>query len=262
MSRSRRVCIVLGMHRSGTSVLAGVLHGSGIRMGGRATFLPPANPENPQGFFEDVRFRLVNDHLLHRARYRVKSFDPVIPPLRQSRPVRAELRSLLRWARVRHDRWGWKDPRQMLTMAVWLEELDALGLGAALRVVLIHRHPVAVARSMVTRGNMGTLDEGVGLWCAYHRRALGDLAVAGVAPAVLRYEDLLADPLATLGTLGVDGPDGVGVTFDEATVGSFITPSLNRSGAQVGWEGIDPGVRADAEAILSEIEVLGGRATG
>ncbi len=255
-------CIVLGMHRSGTSVLAGVLHRSGIRMGGRTTFLPPANPENPQGFFEDVRFRLVNDHLLRRSGYRVKSFDRVIPPPRPSPLVRAELRPLLRWSRLRHRRWGWKDPRQMLTMAVWLEELDRLGLGPQLRVLLIHRHPVAVARSMVTRGNVQTLDEGVLVWCAYHRRALEDLAGSGVDPAVLRYEDLLADPIAALSPLSRHAAPGLGVTFDADTIRSFITPSLNRSGTEVGWEGIDDAVGAEAERVLADIVSIAGRGTG
>ena len=47
--RKRRAIIVLGMHRSGTSALAGVLGLLGARLPARQL---PANFANPKGYFE------------------------------------------------------------------------------------------------------------------------------------------------------------------------------------------------------------------
>src|ERR1700686_2628559 len=41
--------VVLGMHRSGTSALAGMLHHLGVALGER---LMPASPDNPRGYWE------------------------------------------------------------------------------------------------------------------------------------------------------------------------------------------------------------------
>ena len=49
----RSQVIVLGMHRSGTSLIASILHLSGISMG--KEFLRPDNG-NPGGYFEDLEF--------------------------------------------------------------------------------------------------------------------------------------------------------------------------------------------------------------
>src|ERR1700722_9316263 len=53
--------IVLGMHRSGTSALTGVLHHLGVALGER---LMPTSPDNPRGYWEhndivDVDHRLM-----------------------------------------------------------------------------------------------------------------------------------------------------------------------------------------------------------
>ena len=53
--------IIFGMHRSGTSALAGMLHSAGIALG--EVFMPPL-PENPKGFFEDLRIQGVNKKII------------------------------------------------------------------------------------------------------------------------------------------------------------------------------------------------------
>lgn len=52
--------IILGTPRSGTSLLAGLLHHMGIFMG--EAFLEP-NPMNPRGFYQDVDFERIFDSL-------------------------------------------------------------------------------------------------------------------------------------------------------------------------------------------------------
>src|SRR3972149_6783295 len=60
----RSQVIVLGMHRSGTSLIASILHLSGISMG--KEFLRPDNG-NPGGYFEDLEFLNLNKTVLTQA---------------------------------------------------------------------------------------------------------------------------------------------------------------------------------------------------
>src|SRR5438067_12472105 len=59
-----RDCLVLGSGRSGTSLVAGVLHQSGYFTGHD---LLPASPTNPRGFFEDREVNAINEALLERV---------------------------------------------------------------------------------------------------------------------------------------------------------------------------------------------------
>lgn len=56
------ICIA-GMHRSGTSAVAQLLHRCGIRLGDESVLMAVA-PDNPDSFWEDTRFVAVNDAIL------------------------------------------------------------------------------------------------------------------------------------------------------------------------------------------------------
>src|SRR5579862_2834876 len=53
--------VVLGMHRSGTSALAGMLHGLGVALGPR---LMAATADNPRGYWEHIDVVAVHHQLL------------------------------------------------------------------------------------------------------------------------------------------------------------------------------------------------------
>ena len=56
--------VVLGMHRSGTSLLCGLLELAGIYFGNEDDFIL-TNEENPKGFRERKDIRRLNDQLLY-----------------------------------------------------------------------------------------------------------------------------------------------------------------------------------------------------
>ena len=62
---SRPVAIV-GMHRSGTSMVAKLLQQAGLNLGEEADLMPPA-AENPEGFYEHLEFVRLNDEVLNIA---------------------------------------------------------------------------------------------------------------------------------------------------------------------------------------------------
>jgi hypothetical protein len=64
-STAQRVVCVLGMHRSGTSVVASLLEGLGVHLGAADDLLRPL-PENPRGYWEHRAIKDVNEALLAR----------------------------------------------------------------------------------------------------------------------------------------------------------------------------------------------------
>jgi hypothetical protein len=69
-----KTIIILGMHRTATSLLARSLHGE-CYLGSDTHFIPPAQ-DNPKGFFEDRRIVLFNDFLLNLHK---SSWDNPVP---------------------------------------------------------------------------------------------------------------------------------------------------------------------------------------
>lgn len=154
------IVMVLGMHRSGTSAMAGLLHKNGVAMGREKDFYPPPIKENPKGFYENVRFRRINDAILKEYGYRVKSFLPQVPDVHpQGTALSERVENLI----LEYDRefpiWGWKDPRTSLTAPVWFSALKRLGLIDSTRVILMEREHCKVAESMRRRGNKERYDD-------------------------------------------------------------------------------------------------------
>ena len=101
--------VVMGMPRSGTSLVASLLHAMGVNMGDR---MFAADEFNPMGYYEDRDFVDLNGSVLRRGGYRWSR-----PPTEEHR---LELIQMYRTAAeelVAHkDKglWGFKDPRTVL----------------------------------------------------------------------------------------------------------------------------------------------------
>ena len=114
MQISHSPFIVTGMHRSGTSLLAGLLHESHVNMG--AQMLGAAD-SNPKGHYEDIQF--LNFH-------RSVLLDSNLSPfgwtcensIRFSEDRVKEARHLV-LEKQKSDFWGWKDPRTTLVLDFW-----------------------------------------------------------------------------------------------------------------------------------------------
>ncbi len=147
--------LVLGMHRSGTSCLTGLLETAGVRL----CRVPRWNRFNPKGNLEDDRVWNLNEAILRRCDGAWHSPPPSVP---ESAAEYGELRAALQ-PYTRIEPWAIKDPRMVLTLHLWLPLLPKA------RLIGTYRHPVAVAESLRTRNKM-PLEEGIELWYAYNRR--------------------------------------------------------------------------------------------
>ena len=140
--------IVLGAPRSGTSLIAGVLHSRAIAMG--SDLLKP-DSGNPHGYFEDIDFIDFHRQLLARTaasvgrvfedstmREQAFDFEPTPADITTAKALieqRSELSS-----------WGWKDPRTCLFLPFWRKLLpDA-------RFIIAYKHPLEMSASLLRMG--------------------------------------------------------------------------------------------------------------
>lgn len=153
-----RCLVVLGMHRSGTSVLMGTLRDGGVHIG---QVLAASIEGNGRGLQEAPAVLYMHEQLLEAngGSWREPPGTVVWGELHRS------VRDLFVESRAQQPLWGFKDPRTVLTLDGWLEVLPQL------EPVGIFRDPLAVARSLQRRNGF-PLEQGLALWVAYNRRLL------------------------------------------------------------------------------------------
>lgn len=158
-----RVIAVLGMHRSGTSCLAGSLQNKGLYLGE----VPEWNPHNLKGNRENEAIAALNEAVLNHNK---ASWHQVPRQVKWQRGHAKERNRIIReFESAGASVWGFKDPRVTLTLPFWLgaiPELEFIGT---------YRHPALVAESLQRRDNM-PLDYALELWCGYNERMLEQYA--------------------------------------------------------------------------------------
>lgn len=225
----------MGMHRSGTSLVARSLNEAGIFGGSQADMLE-SQPDNPLGFYERRDLVAANDALLNHAGY--SWFKPPLSPLKSAdddgeHRVHSVL-DALHLPRVgggaTETRGGdgtgappatyIKDPRLCLTWPVWLRHINA----DKLVTVFVYRDPIAVADSLHTRHGFPH-SFGLLLWEHYNRLAIESLR--DVTSICVSYEQVAAHPSVLTELLNTLQRHGV--PCDPAAVTSAFKPELRRS---------------------------------
>ena len=185
--------IVLGMHRSGTSTVAGILHLHNIIMGTYQNFWPRPLKQNPKGFYENYDFRKINDTILKLSDYSVKSYKPQIPNIILNDKIKLKMSRIIKDYNIDYTEWGWKDPRTCLTIFQWMEVIESLNLRDKVRVIFVSRKAMSVARSLKKRNNL-PLEIGLSLWEAYSKKALQFCKKSDIPIFYCSFESLLETP--------------------------------------------------------------------
>jgi len=227
--------LIIGMHRSGTTLVTKLLEDLGLFTGKR-------KEENHESEF----FLHLNHWLMTQAGGGWDHPEPVLDLLAHERVlslatdyIQYQLRSprvisylgVGKYLRYRTpanlpDPWGWKDPRNTYTLPLWLRIFpDA-------RFIHVYRHGVDVAKSLQSRHlrllarserrrwllkaastfrrkrggfadsvHCNSLEYGLHLWEAYVQRAHRLVASYPDRACELRYESLLSNPAKELATL-------------------------------------------------------------
>jgi hypothetical protein len=137
-----KVLVILGMHRSGTSLITRWLHKCGIDIGQNL-----AGPDlgNIDGHFEDMDFSSVHENIL--VGHGIKAhglMDRVI--LKLTEKEKRRLLNLIEGKMKLNHEWGWKDPRTCLFLSFYRERLTSTGY-----YFIILRHYSAVVSSLIIR---------------------------------------------------------------------------------------------------------------
>lgn len=139
------VCIG-GMHRSGTSMVANLLHGCGLYLGPDRELLG-AMSTNRRGHWENQQFTRINEEILRQLGGNWYA-PPEMPADWHEKGVVADYRTKaisLCEQFDGHEPWGWKDPRNSLTLALWRSLMPDL------KVVICVRNPLEVVSSLRRR---------------------------------------------------------------------------------------------------------------
>lgn len=158
------VCVA-GMHRSGTSMVAKLLHGAGLYLGPRSDLV--GSPEKEaEGHWENRRFVRLHERLLKRLGGSWDCPPPAAAICGEATrsAFRIEAATLLRDFSG-HEPWGWKDPRNCLFLPLWQSLLDPLP------VVVVARNPLEVAQSLQRRNGF-SIAHGLALWHVYNQRLI------------------------------------------------------------------------------------------
>ena len=218
-----RPILVLGLPRSGTSLITGLLGELGAWLGPTG----PAAPANPRGFFENAALRDGVDKTLLTA----LGCDPLgvapLPPL-DSVPRVPEMRSsviaTIERAGYAHDRpWLFKDAKMTLVWPAWRAMFpDA-------RFVIVRRPDADVIRSCLATDFMNQHGTDTAFWAdftaAYHAR-LDALKQSGAWWREVWADQVIADAFSSLESVVKE----LGLQWNEEVVRAFVVPTA--------WHGV------------------------
>ncbi len=179
------VCIA-GMHCSGTSMVARLLNLCGLYLGPEDD-LWPSTPDNPEGYWENIPFNKLNDEILNQLDGDWKK-PPAMPEGWELRPEMIPLQRkatdlILRFSS--YEPWGWKDPRNSITLPFWKRLIPNL------KVVICLRNPLEVEQSLRNRIYSPTAS-GLNLWLTYNQRLLSSVHLE--VRVITHYDAYFCDP--------------------------------------------------------------------
>lgn len=224
--------LVVGMHRSGTSMLTRCVSMLGANIGDESMLIG-TNDENPKGFWERKDVRDLNDFVLHSVGCdwdRVSKFN--IENL--ERGIKEEF---LKTAAMIVDSFAvdedvvLKEPRFCLLLPLWKKVLkDPI-------YIYIVRNPLEVGVSLNKRNGI-SISAGIALWEFYNRQAI--TALEGQRVFLLTHQDLLMRPVSTMEAFA-SYSESKGFSPDRAgldNIDSFVDINLYRSKAQLVFDDI------------------------
>jgi hypothetical protein len=248
--------VVLGMHRSGTSMLSGLLvNGAGYNVGGP---LIGAHVDNQKGFFERIDAVLQNDEFLKSQNMwwssGIREYDSerALVELKANKIPWKEGRKALGFLNSPDNiPWLQKDPRMCITLKTWLPLLN--GDPA---VVFTYRNPLEVALSLMHREKFA-LEHGIRLWIIYNMKAIQNSH--GLCRVFSSNDAILANPLGEVQRISRELTTKCGVPdapkkINQEDVDVFIDPNMQHGKREMG-AGKDTLVEIDG-CVIPEYDSL------
>lgn len=222
----KQAMLVLGMHRSGTSSVAGAL----AHLGASApATLMPDHPDNPKGYWESLPLVHASDRILQSAGSSWSDWRPINPGWRKSvtgKAMAGDLPQLIAAEFGGRPLITFKDPRLCRLFPIWDGALKSSGYQPLVLTPL--RSPIEVAASLSKRDGFSET-RGLLLWL---RHVLDAEAATRQTPRhFLYWSDFLNDWRAELSLaterLGASLPGWSDFTAE--AVDTFLDVKLRRS---------------------------------
>ncbi len=217
LTKTKSFVLVLGCHRSGTSITAKVLEILGCNLGEE---LLPAQPEsNPLGHFENIDALEFNEKLLEHLSTDWKDPQPLnanhsFENIKKRTEV--ELDKLIQQL-LKKEITALKKPRIAFLLDLWAPALEKQNL--ELKIVVAMRHPSEVAASLLKRDSLETI-LGLQLWAQATINSL-KFARKHVNHFVF-YDDLLAEPKKTVMALS----NALQMPIDYGSIDDFLAVNI------------------------------------
>lgn len=161
---NQQVYIILGAHRSGTSLMATICYYTGVYFGGQ---LKEKSFDNAAGFYEHKKVVALNDKIL--ACLGQTWSDTIALPADWTKwpamqPLAVEISTFLQKTFANKQHFAIKDPRLSLTLPLWQLAFQELEIQPTYFVLI--RHPEEVAQSLQKRDGF-PIAKGRNLWLKY-----------------------------------------------------------------------------------------------
>jgi hypothetical protein len=180
------IYVVLGMHKSGTTLVSQTLHKSGISMGRE---FDESRSYDQGNQWERRESWLINLEIVGAVESGYFSLDRSTRHTGAPTPRIADrMRALIAAGSNEADDWGFKDPLSCLTYEQWAHVLPEH------RVIAVYRDPGAVMRHYrCRRWDVVRAWRVLRAWSQYNRGVTDALERAGRNGLCLRYEALMSD---------------------------------------------------------------------
>ena len=151
-NKAKKLILVLGMHRSGTSAVTRGLIVAGVSLGER--LMPASEGNNDKGFWEDLDFNTLNIEILKSLNtdwHHFASITEADVQLLKDKGFFLKASELIQNKLTQNLVYGLKDPRISKLMPFWRQvfihnEIDV-------RYVIAIRNPLSVVKSLMQRDN-------------------------------------------------------------------------------------------------------------
>ena len=195
-SSTNRTVIVLGHNRGGTSLIAGMLHSLGVRMGpiGAPSAWIDQQWSTPTGHYENRDFASVNKRILDPTGRWRHLVNPEWVHVRECSP-RAREAMRVAIGRNQGPLWGWKN-----NLTVFLAE-EYVRLTPNPHLVFVARAPDAIADALHRREGCSLEEAARSVNLRQQRLDALWAEQNGVPRLLISYEDTVRDPEATVRSL-------------------------------------------------------------
>lgn len=218
--------LVLGMHRSGTSMVTRLVNMMGAYFGPESS-TGEITIDNPKGFWERPEVFKLNESILasHQCTWQDLRRWQVQNAAQQPEKATQFIKKFLLGMDAFRP-WVLKDPRMCLLLPGWLPHLEAP------IAIICHRNPTEIALSLAKRDNL-TPEYALALWETYTVTMLN--ASLRLPRIHVRHGELMREPIKNTeflyAMLRESGVRRIEMPSEREILG-FIDPRLHRSRAQ------------------------------